>query len=439
MGKTIYLECLNGISADMTVAALLDLGADWDKLKRTLGTIGELGFTVEKKQVLKMGISCVDFQVNLDKEYDNHDADMEFLFGHEHAFLHTKESDFTKLPMHQGHSHIHRGLAEVYEIIDSCGMTDRAKKLAKSIFLILGKAEAKAHATTLEEVHFHEVGAVDSIVDVISAAVCLDDLDVTKVYISELNEGRGTIRCQHGILPIPVPAVANILEEYPLTVSFTDRRAELITPTGAAIAAAVMTEEKLPAHFEIRKIGYGAGKRKYEIPSILRAMWISEGADTAKKEKEEKETFFAALEHDSIYKIETNIDDSTGEMLGHVMDRLFMVGALDVTYHPIYMKKNRPSWQITVICRKDCVEKIEYLLFHETTTIGVRRTQMERDILPRECREIETTLGKVQVKICDLGDEKRLYPEYESIALASKENGLSFFETARRIRAEIER
>ena len=256
----LYLECYSGISGDMFVASLLDLGASKEVLEEVLSSLPLTGFKTEITRVNKSGLDVCDFNVILD--HDNHDHDMNYLYGeHTHHEHH--------------HHHEHRHLHDILHIIDHAQMTDHAKELAKKIFTILGEAEAKAHGTSIEEVHFHEVGAVDSIVDIVSVAVCLDNLDITDVVVPVLYEGCGTVRCQHGILPIPVPAVANVISENHLCIKVTAVEGELVTPTGAAIVAAIRTKDKLPEEFEIKKIGIGAGKRQYECPGILRAMIIS--------------------------------------------------------------------------------------------------------------------------------------------------------------------
>lgn len=286
MGKTLYLECYSGISGDMTVAALLDLGADKTVLDRVLKSLPVSGFQIKISRVVKSGIDACDFDVILDKKHENHDHDMEYLHGHHHddvaadLSIHTHEhtADHAHLhdteSAHGHHHHEHRGLQEITDIIEHSVMTDNAKKIALRIFEILAEAESKAHNVPVDQVHFHEVGAVDSIVDIVAVAVCLDNLGITEVIVPVLYEGRGTVRCQHGILPIPVPAVANVVSENHLCLKMTEVEGELVTPTGAAIVAAIKTKDKLPEKFEIQKVGIGAGKRQYECPGILRAMII---------------------------------------------------------------------------------------------------------------------------------------------------------------------
>lgn len=276
MGNTLYLECYSGISGDMTVAALLDLGAREDVLQDVLSSLPLMGFETKISRVKKSGIDACDFCVMLEQE--NHDHDMDYLYGHRHEDGHHHESGHHHGDGHH-HAHEHRGMKEIKDIIHGGTMTENARTIALRIFDILAQAEAKAHDVPYEEVHFHEVGAVDSIVDIISVAVCLDNLGITEVIVPSLYEGKGTVRCQHGILPVPVPAVANILQMHGIMVQIQDMEGEYITPTGAAIVAAVRTKDTLPKHFVIQKIGIGAGKRVYDGPGILRAMLIEEAED----------------------------------------------------------------------------------------------------------------------------------------------------------------
>lgn len=272
MGNTLYLECYSGISGDMTVGALLDLGADENYLRQVLGTLPVKGFDVHIKRVLKSGIDACDFDVVL--EHENHDHDMEYLYGQNRHHENHEHQGHSHHHGPEGHSHEHRGIKEIMNIIDSADMSEGAREIARKIFHILAAAEAKAHKKPIDEVHFHEVGAVDSIVDIISVAVCMDNLKITDVIVPCLYEGRGTVRCQHGILPVPVPAVVNIMEMYGLKVQIKDMEGEYITPTGAAIVAATKTTDVLPEQFTIKKIGIGAGKRVYDGPGVVRGMLI---------------------------------------------------------------------------------------------------------------------------------------------------------------------
>ena len=285
MGNSLYLECGSGISGDMFVAAMLDLGADEKKLKEVLESLPVKGFTTKISRVKKSGLDACDFAVILDAEHENHDHDMEYLHGQAHAHSeenhpHGHEHNQTKKHLHDHghmhHSHEHRGPKDILRIIEHSCMSEHAKEIAQKIIRILSEAEAKAHGVSLEQVHFHEVGAVDSIVDIAAAAVCADNLNLSKVYVTQLNEGRGMVRCQHGLLPIPVPAVANVVSAHQLPLHITQVEGELVTPTGAAIAAALCTDKELPETFTIKKIGMGAGKREYACVGVLRAMLIEQ-------------------------------------------------------------------------------------------------------------------------------------------------------------------
>ena len=472
---SLYLECNAGISGDMMVAALLDLGADENLLRNVLNSIPAEGFLVEISRVKKAGIDCCDFCVVLDSAHENHDHDMEYLHGHEHVhacsedvghghtYSHSENDEHhhtysysektghghTHLysentehdhnhsnqeeAHHHAHHHEHRGMAEITKIIEQTQMTENARSLALKIFQILAKAEAKAHATDINQVHFHEVGAIDSIVDIIAVAVCIDNLGIRNVIVPKLCEGTGTVRCQHGILPIPVPATANIMETYHLAVEIMDVQGEFVTPTGAAIVAALRTSDQLPKQFVIKKIGLGAGKRAYERPSILRAVLIEEkyldntDENVNTNKYKNKDTFVGDISEEGfIFKLETNIDDCSGEVLGYTMERLFEAGARDVHYFPVYMKKNRPGWQLNVICEEEKIAQLEQIIFEETTTIGIRRIRVERSILRRNVEEVQTPYGDALVKICHLGDETKIYPEYESVVKICKEHQLPY-------------
>ena len=427
MSKTLYLECYSGISGDMTVAALLDLGADREVLKESLKSLPVGGFRTEITRVKKSGLDACDFSVIL--EQDNHDHDMEYLHGSEKSYTgHYEHSHEVNHEHHHGHTHSHehphehRGMKEITEIIQKSEMTVRAKKMAMRVFDILAQAESKAHGVPVEEVHFHEVGAVDSIVDIAAIAICMDNLDISNVIVPVLYEGTGFIRCQHGQIPVPVPAVTHIAETHKLKLKITDIQGELVTPTGAAVVAAFRTSDRLPEDFTMLKTGIGAGKRQYRCPGILRAMLIRETTDLQIK--------------DIIWKLETDMDDCGGEMMGHVMNLLMANGAREVHYTPIYTKKNRPAYTLTVICKESEREKLENLIFSETTTIGIRRVEMERTILQREIQKKDTPVGTAIVKACTLPDGNiRYYPEYENVAELAERNQLSFRETYDRIRS----
>lgn len=449
MGKTLYLETSSGISGDMFVAAMIDLGADPEALERALNSIPADGFMVEISSVKKSGIACCDFNVILDEAHENHDHDMAYLYGpapvtsaapqeeahhchcHEdeeahHCHCHGGEESHHHHD-HEHHHHHGRHLAEILDIIAATDMTNSAKALAGKMFHIVAEAESLAHHMPLEEVHFHEVGAIDSIVDIIAAAVTFDSLGITDVIIPCLTEGTGTVRCQHGVLLVPVPATMNIIEAYDMPLTIMEAKGEYVTPTGAAIAAAICTTHQLPKAFRIVRMGLGAGKRAYtERTNILRAYLIEGNAMEEGK--------------DEIVKLETDIDDSTGEALGYTIDRLMQAGALDVHYSPVYMKKNRPAWELTVICKKSKMEEIEDIIFKETTTIGIREfPSVMRSILRRNQKRVETPFGMAEVKAVDLPGERRFYPEYESVKAIAEKEHLPFAEVYHLVKALAER
>lgn len=436
MDKKLYLDCGSGISGDMFVAAMIDLGADPNTLQKALDSIPADGFFVEIGRVKKSGIDCCDFRVRLDDDCENHDHDMDYLYGslapaagsgcscHEESdreehHCHCHEEGHDGEAHHycrQGkdHHHTHRGLAEILPMIDACDMTETAKALARKIFRIIGEAEAKAHDLPLDEVHFHEVGALDSIVDVVAAAVTFDSLHIKEVIVPKLTEGTGTVRCRHGVMPVPVPATVNIVSAYKIPMELTGAKGEYVTPTGAAIAAAISTSHQLPSSFVIKKAGLGAGKRAYTDRSgILRAFLI---------QGEENEG------RDKVVKLETDIDDCSGEVLGYVIKKLFKAGAKDVHYAPVFMKKNRPAWELTVICGEDKAEELEQIIFTETTTIGIREYPLGRSVLDREEKEVETVYGKASVKQVTFGDMTRAYPEYDTVKKLAKKNKVPFMD-----------
>lgn len=262
--ETLYLECYSGISGDMTVAALLDLGASEEALRKSLDSLNVDGYEIEIGRTTKCGIDACDFDVILEHEHHHH---------HDHDHDHN----------HDHHDHEHRNINDILEIIDKAEISERAKSISKDIFNIVAKAESKAHGIDIDKVHFHEVGAIDSIVDIIAVAVCIDDLDIDDVIVSEMYEGRGHVKCQHGIIPVPVPAVANIVVDNSLDIRITDTMGEMVTPTGAAIAAALKTRDFLPESYKIKKIGIGAGKKDFPKANILRAYIIEEANDLKKR------------------------------------------------------------------------------------------------------------------------------------------------------------
>ena len=438
MGKILYLECNSGISGDMTVGALLDLGADRQVLENALESLGVDGYHLHFGRKVVCGLDAFDFDVHLEADG----------YGHSHAHTHRREDAYERVDSYEhsevhehchghkhershehedghSHSHTHRNLHDIYHIIDHLDSNERVKEMARTMFRIVAEAESKAHGLPVEQVHFHEVGAIDSIVDIISVAVCMDNLGVEDVVVSALSEGHGHVRCQHGVLPVPVPATANIASSYGLKLHFTDNDGEMVTPTGAAIAAALRTKDRLPASCRLLKIGMGAGNKVFKQANVLRAMLLENSQD----------------EDHTMWVLETNLDDCTGEMLGLTMEMLLDAGAADVWYTPIHMKKNRPAYMLSVLCRESSIEAMEEIILTQTTTIGIRRYPTERTILERSKIQVETSYGPADVKVCAYKGRTFFYPEYESIRRICREQGVDF-QTAyhqARIKAEESR
>lgn len=419
---TLVLDAQTGISGDMTVAALLDLGANFEKLQTVLKSLSDQRFKIEVKRVKKNALDACDFNVTLTNGEASNDHDMHYLFGEaEKSHISHLHDEHTAKEHHHQH-HEHRHLSDVESLIDQTTATEKAKTLAKRIFGIVAEAESKAHGVPIDQVHFHEVGALDSIVDILSVAVLIDDLNIDQTVVTALGEGFGEIRCQHGLLPIPVPAVSHIAQTYGFTLSHINCRGEFITPTGAAIIAALEPKQCMPEQYKILKSGLGAGKRSYERASLLRATLI---------EATEKNS-----EHDLVVELSTNIDDSTAEMLGFALERLYAAGALEAWFSPVFMKKNRPAYILSVLCKPEQQRLIENVIFKHTTSIGIRSKKLTRRILKREIRDLETPLGVVKVKVCQVPDEAgqlhtRYYPEYESVKALSLQTHRSLSELYR--------
>ena len=409
MGRMLFLEGASGISGDMTVGALLDLGANAGKLDAVLKSLQLEGFGYEITRKASHGIEGCDFNVILHHEHEHH---------HEHHHEHEHHEH------HHGHEHHHehRNLSDVYAVIDRGTMTDRARELAKKIFLIVAEAESKAHGKPIDQVHFHEVGAIDSIVDIVAAAVLIDDLGITDCVVTGLTEGHGTVHCQHGDLPVPVPAVLNIASAYAVPLRTCEVSGEMVTPTGIAIAAALRTAKELPPQYTVAKVGIGLGKRDFGHANILRAMLLETTPDP-----------------DRIFLLETNIDDSTGEELGQALEQLMAAGARDAHFLPCFMKKNRPAYLLRVITDAAHLETMERIIFESTTTIGLRKTPVERTVMDRREITLQLPFGSFQAKKCIWGAVTRCYPEYESVKQLAEQAGMDFqtvFAAAKKLAAE---
>lgn len=474
MGKTLYLECYSGISGDMTVAALLDLGARESALRDALEALPLEGYEIRIGRAKKCGIEACDFDVILENDPHTHGGEghlyaegeyththegeehrhfggagehvhgmevhlhEEGAYTHEHvgeAYAHTHDEGahmYDHGPYGHSHEHSHehdhehchehRGYADIMNILDAASLKSEVRHLAKKIFRIVGEAEARVHACPLEEVHFHETGAVDSIVDIVGAAACAVDLGITDTYVSTIYEGQGYVWCQHGRIPVPAPAVAGIAFSEGLKLRITSVQGEMVTPTGAAIAAALRTKKGVPGSFQILKIGMGAGKKDFPHANLLRAMLIEEESVSNSSEDE-----------DEIWVLETNLDDTTGEALGFAMEELLSAGARDVSYTPIYMKKNRPACRLEVLCREEDVPVMEKLIFRHTTGIGLRKRCEKRRILPRKTMKISTPYGDAVIKVCLREGESVISPEYESVRALAVATGKSYQEIYQRV------
>ena len=449
--KVLVLNASSGISGDMTVGALLDLGADQNVLMKALDSLHLEGADVVISRVKKSALDACDFDVVLDEAHENHDHDMAYLHpdheehrhdhGHEeHRHDHGHEEhhhDHGHEEHHHGHDHDghHHGrnLADIEAILRSGSLTEKALELALKIFHVVAQAESSVHGEPVERVHFHEVGAVDSIIDIAAVAVCIDNLGVTDVIVTDLSEGTGTVMCQHGLLPVPVPATSQILcaHQIPFRV-LNNVRGELITPTGAAILAALGARDRLPERFCIAGTGLGAGKREYATSGILRAMLIEPEETKGSRGMTEARERAGS---DGIVKLETNIDDSTGEALGAVMELLLEEGAKDVYYIPAYMKKHRPAYVLSVLCEEKDRERLEQVIFRHTTTIGIREIFCTRTVLPRQSKSVDTPWGKADVKICQIGADSVVYPEAECVMRLSRTSGIGYPEMYHRIKS----
>jgi uncharacterized protein (TIGR00299 family) protein len=410
--RIAYLECFSGISGDMFLGALVDAGVPAALLEKTVATLN-VGARLEISRVVRSGISAtkVDVWVGVEKdlsreEYWKQKANAGH--GHSHQDEHSHEHEESRasrtIPHEHPHSHEHgRGLTEIRGIISAAAISEGAKKTAIAIFEALGRAEAKIHNTSLESVHFHEVGAVDAMVDIVCAAVGAEALGVDAIICSPLNVGGGTVKCAHGTFPVPAPATVELLADAPVYSS--GLQAELVTPTGAAIVKTLASRFAAFPEMKIEKSGYGAGTRDFPgHPNVVR-LTIGEGASSALAAKTASET---------ITLLEANLDDLNPQVFGYVMDRLIEVGALDAFGMPVQMKKNRPGMLLTVLCKPEDAAKLTQLIFTETTTLGVRRRDEMRQTLARRWEKVGTRWGEVRIKIASMNGTVTNYaPEYE--------------------------
>lgn len=388
--KVLYLDCFSGISGDMFLGAMLDLGLDKNAFIEELKKINLQNYSVDIKKSVNKGISGTD------------------------VYVQTTEQ------------HPHRSIKEIYDIIDESLLKYKVKKRSKDAFLKLAHAEAKVHGTTPDKIHFHEVGAVDSIVDIIGACILIDMLDVDKIFASKVNVGHGTVKCAHGVLPVPAPATLELLKDTP--VYSQGEEGELTTPTGALLLSIFVDSfGKMPSG-NIEKVGYGLAKNERSSPNILRAMIL---------DKDEQITL--GLETDEVFVLEANIDDMNPEFYDKVLSDLLIEGALDAFLEFTVMKKSRPGIKLTCICTKNKKEKLIETILMQTTTIGVREYKVRRTKLFRSIKMLKTKLGNIRVKVSKKGDKViRITPEYEDLKKLAIKYDISMLEAYRKVLMEIE-
>lgn len=431
---TLYWDCFAGIAGNMAVASLLDLGADPGRLKAELAKLpfpeGSLGISI--RSVIKDGIRATYFNTHDDEAaahadplYDHalpHPGIHEHTHCHDHDEKHLPDSGHTHCHEHcHGHDHDHvhpheealgeRGFREIRELIEAAkyqaGVADRAL----SCFRELAVAEAEVHGATPDTVHFHEVGARDSIADIVGTAICLEELGVTSVHVSPVNVGRGFVTCRHGKMPVPAPATALLLRGFEI-FSLPEVEGEMTTPTGAALLRGLHAKPGMPSGFTLRSIGTGAGSRRFAVPNVLRAFIGESGSNVGN------------VDYDEIVLLETNIDNASGELLGYVAERLWELGALDVTMAPLTMKKGRPGTAFSVMVPPALAAQAQETIFRELPTLGIRRQALSRAILQREKREIKTSYGTVAAKmVTDPDGTVRTIPEYEALRSIAIETG----------------
>jgi len=441
--RVLYLDCISGISGDMTVGALLDLGLDFERMRGELARL-EMSdeFTVSVESVNRCGITATKFHVHttVDEHHEHAHPDHEHHHheDHEHGpHEHHHHEDHEHGP-HQHHDHAHRSHADIVGIIQRANLSPRATETALRIFRRIAEAEAKIHGVPVETVHFHEVGAVDSIVDIVAAAVLLDFIGADRIVASPVPLGSGRVKTQHGLYPVPAPATLEIMRGKPIRQDAMET--ELATPTGAAIVATMADSFGALPSVSVEAIGYGAGSKNFpDRPNVVRAVLgqSAAGAPPVRTTGDIEAGTTApgagttgpgnTQEHidGNVMRIEVNLDDISGELLGHLVDRLFAAGANDVFYTPIYMKKNRPAFMLQVLCSEQLLAPMTELLFRETTTFGLRFEPCTVHRLAREWRPVETAWGPVRIKEgLHSGSVVQRSPEYEDCRRIADERGI---------------
>jgi len=398
--NTAYFDCFSGASGDMILGAMVDAGLSIESLREALAALPLKGFRLDAEKVKRAGLGGTRVHV-LTEAPSTHDDN-------------ASSSDHAPGAQGNGHRHHlpHRHLPDIVDLIQTSGLHHEVKSRACAVFRRLGEAEAAVHGIPLDRVHFHEVGAVDAIVDITGACAGLHLLGVEAVFVSTFRVGSGQVKCAHGILPLPSPATVELVKGFPVEPAGVT--GELLTPTGAAILTTLAERSPLPA-MTITRTGYGAGRAdRSRRPNLLR-LCIGEAVRGAN-------TPAPSDERDEVFVIQTNLDDMSPEWVGYLFDRLFEAGAVDVFTTPVQMKKSRPGIVLTTLAPEEAVPRIEEALFDETTTFGVRKHRVERRKLAREIRRVHTRYGDVRVKIGRLaGQVKSAAPEYEDCrALAEK-------------------
>ena len=406
--KVLYYDCFCGISGDMHIAAMLDLGVPQEYLLKEISKLKiDSEYEIKIQKTIKKGITGTRVDVILKNGHTSNDDYQHNHHSHtnidEHSHTHHHHED-----NEHNMEHHHRGLKEIEEIINSSDLSDNVKKLSIKTFMKVAEAEAKVHGKDLYEVHFHEVGAVDSIIDIVASAITLDYLKVDKIVASSIQLGGGFVKCAHGIIPVPAPATVEILKGIPVKTGVVEF--ETTTPTGAAILAANVQEYTDKIDFQIDKIAYGLGHRELEIPNVLR-VYLGTIQESEKIEEQ--------------YIIETNIDDMKPEFYEYIEEKLFSNGALDVYKTAIIMKKGRPAIKLSVLVSTDKEEEVLKIIFKETTSIGVRKYKVEKIMLDRDFSKKKTVYGEVTLKNSYYkGELIKSKPEYEECKIIAKENSI---------------
>jgi pyridinium-3,5-bisthiocarboxylic acid mononucleotide nickel chelatase len=435
--KILYFDCFAGIAGDMILGALIDLGLDIRQLEKELAKLPLVGYRLDVQSVKKQAIRAIKLKVLLQGEAGERPADAEFeeVDPGSEAPDPASHSHHPTVDQEQGHEtpavgYPARSLGEILDLIDSSDLSSSTRSIARAIFTRLGEAEAVVHNQPLEEVHLHEVGAVDALVDIVGAAIGLELLGVEEVYASALHLGSGFVRTAHGLLPVPAPATAALLEGIP--VYTTQAKGELVTPTGAAFIATVARGFGPMPEMRVKAVGYGAGSCEREFPNVLRA-FLGErvGRPTARSNRkpypEQHDTPVGpgGYHISPAVMIEANIDDMLPQLYEALVERLFEADALDVVMAPVQMKKNRPGIQLQVLASPDSIDRLLAILFRESTTIGARTYEVQKRMLQRQTVTIQTPFGEVRVKVARFGDQVvNAAPEYEDCRSRAAELGL---------------